>query len=131
MCAATAGVFALLASATIAGAQQPPASSTAAPEGSSAAVPKNDAAPPADTAVKSDGDTKAPSACKGLAERPCRKNETCTWIIPKEADKTGQVPPAYCRKLGPTKAKAKNTAAPPAPTPEQKPPATSGAPPKN
>jgi hypothetical protein len=57
------------------------------------------------------------AVCKGLAELPCRKNKGCTWIIPKEADKTGQMPEAYCRKLGATKAKAKNTAPSAAPSP--------------
>jgi hypothetical protein len=79
-----------------------------------------------------------PWRCKGLAELPCRKNKVCTWIIPKEVDKTGKVRSAYCRKLGPTKKKVEKTGAgkatglpaPATPPPEQKPPATSGAPPQ-
>jgi hypothetical protein len=121
----TAGVLALLVSFTLAEAQQsPPAPATPADENPSAAsAPKGEPAP-GDATVDSGVDTKkAPdeknvaATCKGLEEHPCRKNKACTWIIPKEADKTGQMPAAYCRKLGATKAKAKNTAPPAASSP--------------
>jgi len=91
--------------------QQPPSDVTAplaadhlAPAHLAPASPPNGEVAPTDTMTV---DMPAPE-CKGLAERPCRKNQICTWIIPKQANKSGQVRPAYCRRLGPTKAKAKN-----------------------
>jgi hypothetical protein len=127
MRAATTGALALLASAVITVAQQPPSDSVETPAEKSPAVaaPQNEATAPGE----------APSAkketedCKGLAERPCRKNQICTWIIPKEANKSGQMPPAYCRKLGTTKRKANDAAA--APAPAEKAPPTAGAPSKD
>ena len=93
-------------------------------------------APPSDAAATSAGTaTTDPSACKGLAEHPCRKNKACVWIIPKEVDKkTGQVRAPYCHKHGTTKKKAAKkakteapaaSAAPPAP-PAAEPPPPSG-----
>ena len=116
--AARAVILGVLACPSLAVAQQtapPPATSTEQ-NPSATAVPKNDA-PPAQSAADTPDNKKPPSECKGLAEHPCRKNKACTWIIPKVADKTGQVPPAYCRKLGTTKAKLKNTAPPAATSP--------------
>ena len=84
---------------------QPPAAPDAAPPSDQGAA--NPAAKPADT--------QAPDDCKGLAEKPCRKNTNCYWIIPKTPDASGQVPPAYCRKRG--AAKAKPTTPPAAPSP--------------
>ena len=106
------GVLFLLTSCTVTVAQQPPSDATIPPAEASPspASPQNEAAPPTDATVD-----KPALECKGLAEKPSRKNKICTWIIPKEANKSGQVPPAYCRKLGATKAKAKNADAPAAP----------------
>ena len=80
---------------------------------SAAVSPKNDVAPPAQGAADTPDSKAAPSECKSLAERPCRKNRACVWIIPKEADKIGQVPAAYCWKHGSSKA----TVSPIAPSP--------------
>jgi hypothetical protein len=116
VCAAVAFAIASYAALTVVEAQeQSPASAT----------PPSDA-PKADPAVQSPTDMPG---CKGLAEKPCRTNKACVWIIPKEADKNGVVRPAYCHKKG-KKAqpgKATDTPAPTAPASEQNPP--SGAPP--
>jgi hypothetical protein len=81
--------------------------------------PPPDAAPPSDQGAENPAakpaDTQATDDCKGLAEKPCRKNTNCYWIIPKSPDASGQVPPAYCRKRG--AAKAKPTTPPAAPSP--------------
>ena len=87
---------------------------TAAQEAPSEAPPApSQEAPAPDAAAKSLEEPKAASECKGLEEKPCRKNKLCTWIIPKDPNKSGEVPPAYCRKLGPTRKKAKDAAPPP------------------
>ena len=119
--AAVSALF-LVASPTITVAQQPPADATTPPADGSPgpAAPHNDAARPA---TKATDEQNAASECKGLAEMPCRKNKICTWIIPKEPNKAGEVPPAYCRKLGPTKKKANDAAAPNAGPTTQGPPA--------
>jgi hypothetical protein len=138
---AAAAALALFASPAVAGAQQPPPASVTTPAENSppAAGPKTDAPPQSDATVKSGSgaenkaDKKLPWACKGLVQLACRKNKACTWIIPKEADKTGQVRSAYCHKLGTTTKKEKKSAAgkvtgitsPAPPSPEKKPPATS------
>jgi hypothetical protein len=97
----------LLTSCTVTVAQQPSDATTPPAEASPApASVQNEAVPPTDTV------DKPAFECKGLAEKRCRNNKICTWIIPRDANKRGQVPPAYCRKLGPTKAKAKNAGAP-------------------
>lgn len=117
---ASVGALLLLTSCTVTVARQPPSDATIPPAEASPAPasPQNEAVSPTDaTSVD-----KPASECKGLAEKPCRKNKACTWIIPKEANKSGQVPPAYCRKLGPTKAKAKNAEAPATPPPAAPPP---------
>ena len=100
-----ASALGLLAISATSFAQESPANAATVPAESSPAetAPKTGAAPDAS------GPDMAPdsaAACKGLAERPCRMNRVCTWIIPTEANKDGQVPPAYCRKLGPTKKKS-------------------------
>lgn len=112
--ASVAALF-VLTSCSITVAQQPPSDPTIPPAEASPAPasPQNEAVPPTDATTVD----KPASECKGLAEKPCRKNKVCTWIIPKEANKSGQVPPAYCRKLGSTKAKAKNADAPATPPP--------------
>ena len=108
---AAVSTLCLLASATIAVSQEPPADGTTPPAEGSPAPPQGEVAPPADVKATD----KPASECKGLEEKPCRKNKVCTWIIPKEANKRGEVPPAYCRKLGSTKAKANNADAPTSP----------------
>ena len=108
---AAVSTLCLLASATIAVSQEPPADATTPPAGVSPAAPQDEVTPPADVKATD----KPASECKGLEEKPCRKNKVCTWIIPKEANKRGEVPPAYCRKLGSTKAKANNADAPASP----------------
>ena len=119
--AAVSALF-LIASPAITVAQQPPADATTPPaDGTPApAAPHNEAAP---ATTKTSDEQNAASECKGLAEMPCRKNKICTWIIPKEPNKAGEVPPAYCRKLGPTKKKAKDATAPNAVPTTQEPPA--------
>lgn len=77
--------------------------------------PSADALPAGDNAL----------LCKGLEELPCRKNKVCTWIIPKEANKAGEVPSPYCRKLGPVKKKPPGPGSgepPPTPPPVDAPP---------
>jgi hypothetical protein len=145
--AATVGALAVLASCSIAAAQPPPPAPVPSPADNSspAAPPQSDAPPKAATTgegasnANESADKTLPWACKGLAELPCRKNKVCTWIIPKEVDKTGKVRSPYCRKLGPTKKKAKETGAektnglvsPATPAPERKPTVpASGAPPQ-
>jgi hypothetical protein len=117
---ASVGALLLLTSCTVTVAQQPPSDATIPPAEASPAPasPQNEAVPPTDVTTID----KPASECKGLAEKPCRKNKACTWIIPKEANKSGQMPPAYCRKLGPTKAKAKNTDVPATPPSAAPPP---------
>jgi len=44
--------------------------------------------------------TKAPSACKGLAEAACKAKAECAWIVPKK----GKQKP-YCRTKSKTKKK--------------------------
>jgi hypothetical protein len=115
-CFVSVGALFLLTSCSVSVAQQQPSDATIPP--AAPASPQNEAVPLTDaTSVD-----KPASECKGLAEKPCRKNKACTWIIPKEANKSGQVPPAYCRKLGPTKAKAKNVDPPANPPPAAPPP---------
>ena len=99
LCAAAGGALFLLASSAITVAQEPPADATTPPVETSPAPasPQNEAAAPSDSKTAN----TPGSECKGLAEKPCRKNRVCTWIIPKEPNKSGQVPPAHCRKLGP------------------------------
>ena len=109
--AATASVLVLLACSTVPEAQQP-AAEMAPAESAPAAAPKNGAAPPAINNVPTT------SECKGLEEKPCRKNRECVWIIPKEADKGGQIRAAYCRKHGGAKANAKDSAPPTAASPD-------------
>jgi hypothetical protein len=119
-CFVSVGALFLLTSCTVSVAQQQPSDATIPPAEASPAPasPQNEAVPLTDaTSVD-----KPASECKGLAEKPCRQNKACTWIIPKEANKSGQVPPAYCRKLGPTKAKAKNVDPPANPPPAAPPP---------
>ena len=82
--AATASVLVLLACSTVPETQQPVAEMAPA-ESAPAAAPKNGAAPPAIN------NAPTTSECKGLEEKPCRKNRECVWIIPKEADKSGQI----------------------------------------
>ena len=99
-----AGALVLFAIFATSFAQEPPPNSATVPAESTPAgtAPKSAPAPAAG------GPEIAPdtaTVCKGLEERPCRMNGVCTWIIPTEATKDGQVPPAYCRKLGPTKKK--------------------------
>ena len=128
----------LLASGTLAlfsapiAAQEPSNTPTAPPVNSApSAGSEKEAQPPGAASTKTDDQTTT-SECKGLEEKPCRTNKVCTWIIPKEPNKTGEVPPAYCRKLGPTKKRPKSTGAgevSPAPSPEKKQPATSAPPP--
>lgn len=117
LCAAAGGALFLLASSAITVAQEPPADATTPPVETSPAPasPQNEAAAPSDSKTAN----TPGSECKGLAEKPCRKNRVCTWIIPKEPNKSGQVPPAYCRKLGPKKKDA--AAAPNTPPPAQEP----------
>ena len=103
-----ASALGLLAISATSFAQEPPQNS-ATPENSTAApnpAPAPDASGPNAAPVGA-------ATCKGQAERPCRMNVVCTWIIPKEANKDGQIPPAYCRKLGPTKKKSEKLEAPP------------------
>ena len=110
--AAIASVLLLLACSTVPEAQQPVAE-MAPTESAPVAAPKNGAAPPAIN------NAPTTSECKGLEEKPCRKNRECVWIIPKEADKSGQIiPAAYCRKHGGAKANAKDSAPPTAASPD-------------
>ena len=105
-----ASALGLLAISATSFAQEPPQNSVT-PENSPAASAPNPAPAP-----DANGPNAAPAgaaACKGLAERPCRTNVVCTWIIPTEANKDGQIPPAYCRKLGPTKKKSEKLEASP------------------
>ena len=109
-----AGALGLLAISATSFAQESPPNSATVPDESSpaATAPKAAPVPPAS------GTEMAPdsaAACKGLEERPCRMNAVCTWIIPTEATKDGQVPPAYCRKLGPIKKKKAGAATPSTP----------------
>ncbi len=125
--AAAIGALALLVSPTIVSAQEPPAAAPPPPaEDSTAPAAPSTTEPPQANPAPTSTD---PSGCKGLAEKPCRKNKACVWIIPKEVDKSGKVKSPYCHKLGHTKKKAKKTGAampqgaaqPAAPPPEQSP----------
>jgi hypothetical protein len=126
--AAAIGALALFVSSAIATAQEPPADTPPAPaDDSMAPAAPNGADTPQAAPAPSSTD---PSGCKGLEEKPCRKNKVCTWIIPKDPDKAGNVKPPYCRKLGRTKKKKttgdaspESAAQPPAPAQEQAPPA--------
>ena len=107
-----ASALGLLAISATSFAQEPPQNSPTVPAETSPAATAPNPAPAPDA----NGPNAAPAgaaACKGLAERPCRTNGVCTWIIPTEANKDGQIPPAYCRKLGPTKKKSEKLEAPP------------------
>jgi hypothetical protein len=135
--AAATGALVLLTSFTLALAQDAPPVAPPAPAEDSTAPPQPDAAaPPQASPAPASTD---PAGCKGLEEKPCRKNKACVWIIPKEPDKAGNVKPPYCHKHGSTKKKPKTTGgaaapdgaaqaappaaeqAPPAPPPEQSP----------
>jgi len=48
---------------------------------------------------------------------PCRKNNNCYWIIPKEPDKAGNVKPPYCHKRGTKMKKTTGDATPPGAAP--------------
>ena len=106
-----AGALGLLAiSATSFAQKSPPNSATVPAESSPAATAPKVAPAPSASGTEMAPDSAA--ACKGLEERPCRMNAVCTWIIPTEATKDGQIPPAYCRKLGPMKKKKAGAATP-------------------
>lgn len=123
--AAAVVVLALVVSPTFVSAQEPPAAAPAPPADDSAAP----AAPEATEAAQPSPSLTAtdPSGCKGLEEMPCRKNNNCYWIIPKEVDKSGNVKPPYCHKRGKAKGKATDAATPqdtaPPDVPEQTAPA--------
>ena len=100
------GILALFSAAVAA---QEPSNAPIPPEVNSAptAASEKEAQPPG----AASNDQTTASECKGLEEKPCRRNKVCTWIVPKEPNKTGEIPPAYCRKLGLTKKKPKSTGA--------------------
>lgn len=101
-------LLALVASpTTFVSAQEPPADAQAPPADDQA----EPVAPEATQTAPTPGVTD-PSGCKGLEEKPCRKNNNCYWIIPSEPDKSGNVKPPYCHKRGQTKKKATDSNTP-------------------
>jgi hypothetical protein len=108
--AAAVVVLALVVSPTFVSAQEPPTAAPA-PAADDSAKP---VAPEATETAQPNPAAKGtdPSGCTGLEEKPCRKNNNCYWIIPKEPDKSGNVKPPYCHKRGHTKKKATDAATP-------------------